>query len=640
MERKENLRFKTFSRRAVLLGLGQVGLLTGLAARLYYLQVVEADQYAVLADENRINLRLLAPLRGRILDRFGVEIASNRQNYRLLIIREQTDSVSQTLQRLSELIPIEDWQRARVLREVERKRKFVPVLVTDNITWDDFARVNLHSPELPGVALDVGETRSYPMGEVAAHIIGYVAAVSDRDLREAGDDPVLELPGFRIGKNGLERLHDATLRGRPGNTRIEVNAYGRVIRELARREGQPGSDLVLTLDASLQRFAFERLGEESGAVVVIDVHTGDILAMASTPSFDPNAFNVGVTADYWRSLNTNKRKPLTNKAIGAEYPPGSTYKTMVALAGLESGAITPDHRVSCPGYLEFGNNTFHCYKKGGHGSMNLNSAIEESCDVFFYDVARRVGVDRMAEMASRFGLGVVPGLSLPGERPGLVPTAAWKRAVRGEPWHPGENLSIGIGQGYMLASPVQLAVMTARLANGGYEVKPRLVRPSGELEDGADIATAAERKARSLGVSAASLKAVLDGMRGVVNSGRGTAYGARIKEPELAMAGKSGTSQVKRITKRERDEGLEKRKDVPWEERDHALFIAFAPVGNPRYACCVVIEHGISGSKAAAPIARDVLVECQRLDPSRRPGRARFAAAQPDHGKKGGPEDG
>ncbi|MCW5730287.1 MAG: penicillin-binding protein 2 [Alphaproteobacteria bacterium] len=625
MQRNDSDRYKVFTRRAALFGLGQAALVGGLAARLYYLQVIESDQYKVLADENRINLRLLAPPRGRVLDRFGVEIATNRQNYRVLIIREQTDSVERTLNRLGELIRIEDWQRQRVLREVERKRKFVPVAVADNLTWEEFARINLHSPDLPGVQLDVGETRDYPLHEITAHAVGYVAAVSEADLKEHGDDPLLELPGFRIGKNGLERVYDLHLRGRAGDSRVEVNAYGRVIRELARRDGQAGNDLVLTLDAELQRFAFERLGELSAAAVVMDIHTGDLLTLVSTPSFDPNAFNVGVSRDYWRSLIGNKMKPLTNKAAAAEYPPGSTYKMLVALAGLEHGVITPDQRVFCPGHMVFGNNTFHCWKRGGHGNLAMVSAIEESCDVYFYEVSRRLHVDRLADMAHRFGLGKATPLGLPGERNGLVPTAAWKRAVRGEPWHLGENLSIGIGQGYMLATPLQLCVMAARLANGGFAVEPRLVRPGGDLEDGDDLRTAAERGVPSLKVSPASLKVVLDGMKGVTLSQRGTAYASRIKEPGMAMAGKTGTSQVRRITKRDREEGLHRRKDIPWEERDHALFVAYAPVEEPRYACAVVVEHGESGSKAAAPLARDILIECQRLDPSRRPGRARFA---------------
>lgn len=627
MKRVEQSRYRTFTRRAALFGFGQAALLTGLAARLYYLQVVEAEQYKLLADENRISVRLLAPPRGRVLDRFGVEIASNRQNYRILVVREQTESVEQTLEKLSRLISIDDWQRSRIMREIERKRKFVPVVVADNLTWDEFAKINLYSPELPGVQLDVGETRDYPMNDVMAPVVGYVAAVSERDLKQNPDDPMLDLPGFRIGKNGLERTYDAHLRGRAGDSRVEVNAYGRVIRELGRRDGQPGTDLVLTIDAALQRFTHQRLGEESGAAVIMDVHNGDILAFSSTPSYDPNAFNVGINSEYWRSLNADKKKPLSNKASGAEYPPGSTYKVVVAAAALQLGLITPDHRVSCPGHMDFGGNTFHCWKKGGHGGLNLVQALEQSCDVYFYDIARRIEVDKLAAIAQRFGLGKTTEVGLPGERSGIVPTAAWKRGLKGEPWYPGENLSICIGQGYMLATPLQLCVMTARIANGGYMIVPRLVRPKGEFGDEADNLTAAERKIPNLGVPANFLKLVQAGMIGVCNTPGGTGYNARIKDPEYAMAGKSGTSQVRRISKRDREEGAHKRKDIPWEYKDHALFVAYAPIGNPRYAAAVVIEHGEGGAKAAAPVARDILMECQRLDPSRRPGRVRFTYA-------------
>jgi len=625
MERRDTTRYKNFTRRAALLGGGQLLLLSALAGRLYYLQVLQSDQYTVLADENRISLRLLAPPRGRILDRFGVELANNRQNYRVVIIREQTDSVERTLAKLSELVGIDDYQKARVTREIERKRKFVPVMVAENLTWDEFSRVNVLSPDLPGIQLDVGETRDYPFGETLAHVIGYVAAVSEQDL---DDDPLLELPGFRIGKNGIEKTYDAALRGKAGDSRVEVNAYGRVIRELARNDGQAGNDLVLTIDSELQKFSTQRLAEEeSAAAVVLDAHSGDVLAMVSTPSFDPNAFNVGVTADYWRSLSTNPRHPLTNKAIAGTYPPGSTFKMMVALAGLESGAISADHHVTCHGQIAFGNTLFHCWKKGGHGTMNITSAIEQSCDVFFYDVSNRANIDRIADVANRFGLGQACGIDLPGERPGLIPSRAWKLKTRKEAWHPGETLSVGIGQGYVSTTPLQLAVMAARIANGGYKVMPRLVRESGEVSDGGEPPTAAALGLPSLKMPATALDLVTQGMKLVVGSPRGTAYRARIKEPEFAMAGKTGSSQVRRITKREREAGLKKQEQLPWEDRDHGLFVCFAPVGNPRYACAVVVEHGAHGANAAL-LARDIMSECQRLDPSRRAGRGRFAAGQ------------
>lgn len=615
INRRDNDLQRVFTRRALLLGTAQLGLFGALAARLYYLQVMESDKYALLAEENRISMRLLPPRRGRVLDRFGHELASNRRNYRVLIVAEQARNVDATLEALSNLIQVDESQKQRVKREIERRRKFVPVVVAENLSWDDFAKINLHSPDLPGVQLDVGETRDYPYGPMFSHVVGYVGAVAENEL---GDDPLLELPGFRIGKSGVEKVYDERLRGRAGHSEIEVNAYGRAIRELRRNNGQPGDDIVLTIDADLQRFAMERFGEESGAAAVLDIHTGDILALVSNPGYDPNWFNVGITQAQWRQLNGDKYKPLINKAIQGQYPPGSTFKMLVGLAALEAGTVTPDTRVFCPGHMEFGNNTFHCWKKGGHGTMNLVSAIEESCDVFFYEAARRTGVDKIAEMAKRLGLGEPTGVDLTGERRGLIPTRAWKQAVLGQPWAQGENLVIGIGQGYVTTTPLQLAVMAARLANGGYAVSPRIVRDDGVLGPASDPRLAGQRWPH-VGLKREHLDHVLEGMIRVTSPPRGTAQRARITMAEYAMAGKTGTSQVRRISKAERDAKVKvKPQDKPWEERDHALFVAYAPIQAPRYACAVIIEHGMSGSAMAAPIARDIMLETQRLDPSRK----------------------
>jgi penicillin-binding protein 2 len=615
INRRDNDLQRVFTRRALLLGTAQLGLFGALAARLYYLQVMESDKYALLAEENRISMRLLPPRRGRVLDRFGHELASNRRNYRVLIVAEQARNVDATLEALSNLIQVDDGQKQRVKREIERRRKFVPVVVAENLSWDDFAKINLHSPDLPGVQLDVGETRDYPYGPMFSHVVGYVGAVAENEL---GDDPLLELPGFRIGKSGVEKVYDERLRGRAGHSEIEVNAYGRAIRELRRNNGQPGDDIVLTIDADLQRFAMERFGEESGAAAVLDIHTGDILALVSNPGYDPNWFNVGITQAQWRQLNGDKYKPLINKAIQGQYPPGSTFKMLVGLAALEAGTVTPDTRVFCPGHMEFGNNTFHCWKKGGHGTMNLVSAIEESCDVYFYEAARRTGVDKVAEMAKRLGLGEPTGVDLTGERRGLIPTRAWKQAVLGQPWAQGENLVIGIGQGYVTTTPLQLAVMAARLANGGYAVSPRIVREDSALGPATDPRLAAQRWPH-VGLKREHLDQVLEGMIRVTSPPRGTAAGARITLAQYAMAGKTGSSQVRRISRQERETRVRKNEEKPWEERDHALFVAYAPIQAPRYACAVIVEHGGSGSKAAAPIARDIMLETQRLDPSRKP---------------------
>ena len=624
--RRDTDRHKLFTRRALMLAGGKLALFATLAGRMYYLQVVEADQYRMLAEENRINLRLLAPPRGRVFDRFGVELAANRRNYQVVLVPEQTPNVEQTLDLLAELVPIDERDRARVLREVMRKRGFVPITVADNLSWHEFARVNVNIPDLPGVQLDVGETRDYPYGRLMAHVVGYVAPVSEKDLVTEEADPLLELPRFRIGKSGIERVYDRALRGSAGASRVEVNAYGRVIRELSRRDGQPGDDVVLTIDTALQKVAMERMAADSAAAVVLDVHGGDVLALASTPSFDPNAFNVGLSGEQWHALINNERRPLNNKAVAGQYPPGSTFKVVVALAALEAGVVTPEHTVYCPGYVQLGKYRFHCWKRGGHGWQAMLKGIYRSCDVYFYDIAKRLGVDRIAEMAGRFGLGETLKLELPGERPGLVPSREWKLAVLGTKWQQGETLITGIGQGFLLATPLQLAVMTARIANGGYAVMPRLVRRGAPApgEDDKDAA-AADTSAPSLGLRPSSLALVKQGMNLVTNHRRGTAYAARIKHEGWEMAGKTGTAQVRRISKQERQSGVRKNEQKPWKERDHALFVAYAPVDKPRYAIAVVVEHGGGGSKVAAPIARDILTETQRLDPVGRPGRERFA---------------
>ncbi|MBI2586638.1 MAG: penicillin-binding protein 2, partial [Rhodospirillales bacterium] len=391
---------------------------------------------------------------------------------------------------------------------------------------------------------------------------------------------------------------------------VEVNAFGRVIRELSRQEGQPGAEVALTVDLELQKMVSRRLGDESGAAVVMDVHNGDILALASTPSFDPNAFNKGLSADEWRALSSDPKAPLINKAIGGNFPPGSTFKMMVLLAALERGAITPQTRVFCTGELKFGDAVFHCWKKGGHGSVDAFKGVVESCDVYFYEVARRAGIDRIAAMAQRFGFGQALGVDLPGEQPGLVPTRKWKRKVMDAPWHQGETLVTGIGQGYLLATPLQMAVMTARLVNGGHAVTPRLTRPKPAAGAALPHAPAFD----SLGLTPPHLALVTSALEAVVNDPHGTAYRARIKQKGFEMGGKTGTVQVRRITKAEREQGLRKQKQLRWEERDHAMFVGFAPTAAPRYTVAVVVEHGGGGASVAAPIARDILLEAQARD--------------------------
>ncbi len=635
--KRETGRYKTFTRRSALLVGAQGVLLSALVSRLYYLQVVRSEEYRMLADENRISLRLLAPPRGLIVDRNGEVVAGNMQNYRVLLVPEQAKrtgeklavSADRTLQALAKLIPLDDFQRQKVLREVGRKREFVPINVAENLTWEDFSRINVHAPDLPGIVPDVGETRHYPLGTILAHVVGYVAPVSDADVI---DDPLLELPGFRIGRSGVERKADLTLRGKAGSSHVEVNAHGRVIRELKRTAGHPGREVSITIDAQLQEFATNRMGEESAGAAVVDVTNGDVLALVSTPSFDPTQFAFGLSRDEWNGLVNHPRKPLLNKAVTGQYPPGSTFKMMVALAALEAGAIHAGHRVFCPGFTTLGDRKFHCWKKGGHGDLTLAEGIEQSCDCFFYDIARRVGIDRIAEMATRFGLGATPDLGLGTERPGLIPTADWKFKKTGERWQAGETLVAGIGQGFILATPLQLAVMTAQIANGGMRITPRLILPQEEADRPVrpdPVAFDPETDPRSLKINQAALAAMREGMTRVVNSARGTGYAARIRDKGMEMAGKSGTAQVRGISVAERDEGLPAIDKIPWEQRDHALFVGFAPIAAPRYACAVVVEHGGGGSSVSGPMVRDILLQIQKLDAARKSGKQVAQVANP-----------
>ena len=630
MKKQDQGRYRTFTRRALLLGGVQAGLIGALTARMYYLQVLEAERYKVLAEENRINLRLLPPPRGRVLDRYGMPIALNDHNYRVVVVAEQTPDLDTTLDLLAQLIPVSEADRTRVWKERRRNRAFVPITVKENLDWDQVARIEVNAPDLPGISIEVGQMREYPFGGSASHVLGYVAAVSERDLT---GDPLLELPGFRIGKSGVERQYDELLRGAAGNSQVEVNAVGRIIRELARDEGQPGLDLHTTLDIGLQQFVQQRLTSElSASAVVIDVRSGEILAMGSTPTYDPSAFSRGLTAGEWQALVNDPLHPLTNKAIAGQYAPGSTFKMVVALAAQEAG-IGPDYSVYCPGHMSLGNARFHCWKKEGHGRLSMIEGIKHSCDVYFYDLARKVGIDGIAAMARKLGLGHVDGIDLPGERPGTIPDTAWKEATIGESWYPGETLVAGIGQGFITATPLQLAVMVARLANGGHEVIPHVLRegPADPVEDwpilsDTDPATVdpasiepaagptvglASSPFPPLGIPEQHLRVVLEGMNRVSNDPRGTAYRARIETPGMELGGKTGTAQVRRITMAERLTGVKKNEDLPWNQRDHALFVAFAPVAAPRFAISVVVEHGGGGSKVAAPIARDILIEAQ-----------------------------
>jgi penicillin-binding protein 2 len=586
-------------RGLVLLGL-QAGVVGALGWRMHQLQIVQNEHYHSLAEENRISIRLIPPARGLIFDREGRVLAENRQNYRIVMIREQARQPEAVLERLATIIDLPDAMRERALREMATTAAFVPVVVTEFLDWEDVVRVTANAPILPGVITEVGLSRHYPHPGETAHVVGYVGPVSERDLAQLEQpDPVLRIPRFQIGKNGAEHRLEDTLRGQAGNMRLEISAAGRVMRELGRTEGTPGKDVQLTLDLGVQRYAMERMAGESAATVVMDVTNGDLIACAAAPSFDPNSFVFGISSREWNELLGDEYRPLNNKTVSGTYPPGSTFKMVVALAALEAGLVRPGDTVSCGGHTNLGGHRFHCWRRGGHGRVDLRRSIAQSCDIYYYEMARRCGPDLISAMAKKLGLGVRHDLPLSAIAEGNMPDREWKRATRNEGWTTGDSYNYGIGQGFSTASPLQLAVMSARLATGR-AVKPRLVRAVGGVPVPVE-------PAEDLGLAPDWLRRVQDGMWAVSNDG-GTAVRSRIHDPENAIAGKTGTSQVRRITAAERAGGVRRTEQLPWHLRNHALFVAYAPYAAPRYAVATVVEHGGGGSAAAAPVARDIMI--------------------------------
>ena len=592
---------RRINRRALFMGGCMAATMAVLAGRMRYLGIDQSDAFSLLAEQNRVNIQLLPPARGLILDRNGKLIAGNEQTYRVVITREGAGDVNLVLNRLSHLIPLTQEDLTRVLKDMAKNPAFVPIPVADRLSWEEFSSISLNAPALPGVTPDVGLSRLYPRDTDFAHVVGYVGPVSEKDLEGIENpDPLLHIPKFQIGKIGVEKWTEDVLRGSAGNRKIEVNHVGRIMRELERAEGQSGADLTLTLDADLQNFLQVRLGDQSAACVVMDVQNGDIMGAVSAPSFNPNLFVRGISNADYRALMDNDHRPLANKVAQGAYPPGSTFKIVTALAALADGQIDTDTTVSCPGYLDFGGRKFHCWKSGGHGKVDLARALAESCDVFFYDVAQKVGIEKISEMGKTMGLGQRHDLPMSAITEGILPTKEWKQARFNQDWRIGDTINASIGQGYVLASPLQLAVMTARVATGRLVV-PRLVK----AVDGVEVAIA---EALPLGMETSHLQTVRSGMDQVVNGQHGTSYAARIDNVAMLMAGKSGTSQVRNISAAERETGVVTNTDLPWKERDHALFVAYAPADAPRYAVAVVVEHGGGGSLAAAPIARDALL--------------------------------
>jgi len=612
-----NERQGVFHRRAFLLGgFAGVGLLA-LGGRLLHLQVLESGRYKKLASGNQFNYRLTPPPRGLILDRNGVALASNRPNFRLLVAREDDMDVDKTLGELALLVPMDDERKARLSKELARSPKKTPISVMEDMSWEEFSRINIRAPELPGVTADMGEVRVYPYGGAFAHVIGYVAKVSERDLEQAKDDPaqdqqLLHNPGFRIGKQGVEKALDRDLRGKAGAIKAEVDAQGRTVRLDPEGDipGTPGKEVRLTLDADIQNRALEVMGEESGSIVMMDCRTGDLLCMASAPSFDANRFVKGLSGPEYRALAEYERKPLLDKCLSGNFPPGSTFKPTVALAALGAG-IDPTERIVCTGGWYYGGRTWHCHKKGGHGAQNVHDAIKNSCDVYFYQMALRIGPDAIAVAARAVGFGEIYDLGIPGQRKGLVPDRAWKKRAFKDPrnqiWFPGESPSYGIGQGAISVNGLQLAVMTARIANAKKALTPRLIKSVGGVERPSGAAVA------DLPFSDEHLHIVREGMAAVANDPTGGAYRqSQLGLGDVLMAGKTGTAQVRQYAAG----ASRSNAGVQWKLKDHNLFVAFAPYDNPRYAMSVIIEHGGQfGSSAAAPRAREVMRVALLKDP-------------------------
>ena len=586
-----------FTRRALLIGTAQLGIFSAIGAKLYDLQVSQHGKYAMMAKANSISERLTAPLRGVITDRFGTVLAGNQQHWRASFMQELAPDPQAVLANFERLVPLTDEEKARIQADLADRPGYIPVLLKDYLDWPDMAALEVNTPDLPGVIVEVGSSRFYPFGPALAHAIGYVARPNQQ---EAKNDPVLALPGMRIGRTGVELAHDLALRGAPGFVQTETNVHGQVVRVVAHDSGTPGQTVTLALDAGMQALAVQRFGTQTGAAVVLDATNGEILAMASTPSFDPSLFDKGVPDAVWKQWMSDPQHPLQNKATSGLFAPGSTFKPTVALAALKAGALTPETILDCPGFLKVGDHIFWCDNHIAHGRITVTTAIQESCDVFFYQVAMRTGIDAIAAMATKLGLGSELQTDLPNVASGLVPSHAWAKE-HGVHWVEGDTVVQGIGQGYTMLTPISMATAVARIATGR-AVSPYITRRI----DGAPQTGINPADWEVLDVDEKHLAVVRQGMFEVVNTPAGTGYASRLTLPGVQMAGKTGTAQVHDNTAAERVRNFND-DSMPWAQRPNALFIAFAPADNPRYAAAVVVEHGLWGAEAAAPIARDLI---------------------------------
>ena len=590
---------KIFNRRALVLGSAQSALAGALVMRLSYLQLWKHEEYSIQSDSNRIKPVINPAPRGTVVDRHGFPLTKNDSNYRLLLYLDRKRDVDQLVAKLTEVLDLSDEAKNIFVTKIKNARRKSIISLMDNLGWDDLARIETNAHLLSGVSIESGIMRRYPYPSETAHFLGYVSLPSEKDIDE-NEQNLFMHPDFRIGKFGLEKTFDEPLRGKYGVKYVEVNVHEIPLRTLSIKAPVEGSRLHLTVDFGLQKYVTERIKDVVASAIVLNVKTGEILAYASSPTFDPNNFVEGVSKEYWNQVNTDPRKPLSNKPISATYPPGSTFKLMVALAGLESG-FNPNTKVFCNGSYQFGKRAFHCWKEEGHGSLDLMGGIMHSCNTYFFTLANQIGYEKFTEMAKRFGYGEKIDISLYGGKVGNVPSDEWKRKVIKQPWVGGDTLNTAIGQGFVLATPLQMALVTARIANGGIPIKPYLVRNHNIFKQFDTL------KNEPL-IAEAHIKFVQEGMRRVVNEPGGTAYGKRIEIKGFEMAGKTGTSQV--VSKREK----EMSKEENLANANHAIFVGFAPVEDPKYAISVVVEHGGSGSGTAAPIAKDIMMEVQNLN--------------------------
>ena len=589
-------KLNSINRRMFITGSLKFFILIGIVSRLFFLQVKENKKYLTLSDKNRIREWKLAPVRGDFQDYFGNTIAGNFEAYQLHIIPEQVEDFRYVIYRLKDLLELSDKEFNKILKKKNEIKPWETLIVSDNLSWQKFSKINNHLYDLNGVKPVISISRKYPYKENFTHLLGYVSQANEKDIENTEAIKKNFVPGLKVGKVGLEKSFEEKLIGTNDIERYEVNAYGRRISQLEFQKGKRGETLRLTIDTEVQKLTNELLKDKAGSICVMDIYTGAIIAMHSSPSFDPNLFVFGISQDDWQLIRNDPMKPLVNKTLQGNYSPGSTIKPIVALSALENGIINTNFTVKCTGKTEMYGQTYHCWKKEGHGFVSLRNAMKQSCDTYFYEIARRLGVDKLSETAKKFGLGEkVFGNLFSIEKKGLVPNTQWKKNALGQGWLLGETMITGIGQGYIQTTPIQLCLMTAQIANGGYKIYPQILADE-KLNHQDD-------KFTPLYENSQNIRIVQDAMFGSTNEVMGTSYRSRIDDLKYQFAGKTGTAQVKKITEQERELDL-KTFEIPYEQRDHALYIAFGPYKNPRYALSIIVEHGGNGSTTAAPMAK------------------------------------